>query len=145
MSTKPKIMVFQLKELIYTIVFVVLAIALILLLIFMFFPKDSNETNTSPTEYTAGVYKSSLVINSTPMEIEIVVDKDHINSISLANTSEAVATMYPLVQNSIQDISKQIVASQSLDNISYVEGSEYTYAILLDAIRTTLDKAVVSD
>ena len=44
MSGKTKIVVFRMKELIYTVLFIVLAIVLILLLVFMFGPgKDKRE------------------------------------------------------------------------------------------------------
>ena len=42
MSSKTKIVVLHMKEVIYTVVFVVLGILLILLLTFMFLPNDEN-------------------------------------------------------------------------------------------------------
>ena len=42
---------------------------------------------------------------------------------------------------SINDLSNQIINSQSLENITYTDDCKYTYMILLDAISTTLDKA----
>ena len=41
MSSKTKIVVLHMKEIIYTTIFAVLAVVLILLLIFMFFPKEA--------------------------------------------------------------------------------------------------------
>lgn len=55
MSSKTKIFVLHMKEIIYTAVFAVLAIVLILLLVFMFLPGHSkNETPEKNTkkEYT---------------------------------------------------------------------------------------------
>ena len=40
MSSRTKIVVLHMKEIIYTVIFAILAILLILLLVFMFFPND---------------------------------------------------------------------------------------------------------
>lgn len=142
MSSKTKIVVVQLKELIYTGLFVVLGILLVLLLIFMFLPKSSKDNQAAPTtNYVAGVYSSSLVINDNTIDVEVVVDEDHINSIRLVNLSEAVTTMYPLMQPTLDDLTRQIYENQSLDGVTYSEDNKYTSMILLDAIAKALEKA----
>lgn len=142
MSSKTKIVVFQLKELIYTGIFVILGILLILLLVFMFLPDDqADNDDLSSAKYVAGVYTSSLSLNDNPMEIEVVVDNDHINSVRLVNLNEAVTTMYPLVQPSFEDLSQQICKSQSLEDITYPEENKYTYLVLIEGIKSTLAKA----
>ena len=47
MSSKTKIVVLHMKEIIYTAVFAVLAIVLILLLLFMFLPKNKGTDRKS--------------------------------------------------------------------------------------------------
>ncbi len=207
MSNNPHIVVFKLKELIYTGIFVVLGILLIVLFINMFksdkkkpsassgevnaanndvskresnsseltdsanatknqatqgntdlanstkisgssetqnTSDNSNSKNTasdSETTYNPGVYTSSLMLNNSSLEIEVCVDSHRINSISVKNMDEAITTMYPLMKNSVNDLSNQIINSQSLENITYTDDCKYTYMILLDAISTTLDKA----
>ena len=55
MSSKTRIWVFHMKELIYTAIFVVLGIVLLLLLIFMFSEDHSEHTLTDLSgKYTAG-------------------------------------------------------------------------------------------
>lgn len=143
MSSNPKIVVLHLKELIYTIIFIAFAILLILLLVFMFRSKARDKETSAPEEstYTAGVYTSALTVNGSAMELQVTVDKNNINAIELKNTDDAVTAMYPLVLSSVEDISNQIVATQSLDNISYTDDCKYTYSALLDTISTTLEKA----
>lgn len=180
MSNNPHILVFKLKELIYTGIFVLLGILLIVLFINMFksdkkepsasagevnavnstvseadkvsntstssddntvLSETTDNNNTSETTYNPGVYTSSLMLNNSSLEIEVCVDTNKINSISIKNMDEAVTTMYPLIENSINDLSNQIVNSQSLENITYTDDCKYTYMILLDAIGTTLNKA----
>jgi len=143
MSSKTKIVVIQLKELIYTGLFVVLGILLVLLLIFMFLPKGSKDNQAAPTmNYVAGVYSSSLIVNDNTIDVEVVVDEDNINSIRLVNLSEAVTTMYPLMQPALDDLTEQIYASQSLEGVTYSDDNKYTSMVLLDAISKALAKAV---
>ena len=59
MSSKTKIVVLHMKEVIYTVVFVVLGILLILLLTFMFLPNDEKHTSKKQ-EYMPGVYTSTV-------------------------------------------------------------------------------------
>ena len=95
MSSKTKIVVLHMKEIIYTVLFVVLGILLILLLVFMFSPKDQ-KTSSTPSKYQPGVYTSTVTLNNTEFEIEVSVDSSHINSIRCSNLDDTVATMYPL-------------------------------------------------
>lgn len=142
MNSNPKIVVFHLKELIYTIVFIVFGILLIGLLIFMFSKKDSaSSTKATSSQYKAGVYTSAITLNGTSMDLQVTVDKNNINAIEIKNSDEAITTMYPMMVSSVDDIANQIIAKQSLDNISYADDCKYTYSALIDSIRSTLDKA----
>ena len=140
MSAKTKIVVLHMKELIYTAIFIVLGIILVLLLSFMFCSKKDNEDNNQ-SKYIPGVYNTVLTINNQSVDVEVVVDKDNINSIKLKNLDESVTTMYPLIESTLLSITQQIYANQSLDNIEYTDSNQYTAAILIEAINTTLSKA----
>lgn len=151
MSSKTKIVVLHVKELIYTGIFAVLGILFIVLLIIMFLPREekketmSTVTQTTTNSYVPGVYTTSLILNDNVVEIEVTVDEKNINSIRLINLDEAVATMYPLIQPSFEDLADQIITSQSLENITYPDESKYTSMILLDAITTSLNKALENE
>ena len=125
MSSKTKIVVLHMKEIIYTAVFAALAIILILLLVFMFLPKNK-ESKTNEEKYMPGVYTSTVTLNNTALEVEVTVDETHINSIRFSNLDESVTTMFPLIQPTIEDIAEQVYDSQSLDNIQLSEDSPYT-------------------
>lgn len=142
MSSKTKIVVLHLKELIYTGIFALLGILFIILIIIMFLPgnKKAKETSSSSL-YQPGVYSTSLTLGGNSIDIEVVVDDNNINSIRLVNLDEAVATMYPLIESSFQDLVNQICSNQSLDGITYSDDNKYTTLVLLDAISTSLDKA----
>ena len=155
MSAKTKIVVLHMKELIYTGIFVALGILLIILLLIMFLP--DNETtigaatlpevsekiaNASPSSiYIPGIYTTELVLGGQTVDVEVIVEQDSISSIRLVNLSEAVTTMYPLLQPTFDTICEQVYATQSLDGISYSDDSKYTSLVLMEAIQNSLDKA----
>ena len=126
MSAKTKIVVFQMKELIYTAIFVVLGILFILLFIFMFLPKEKSENPSTETTspYVAGVYTSSICFHDQALEVEVIVDKDHINSVRLINLNETVTTMYPLFEPVMEHISNQLLDGQSIDTVTYSAESQ---------------------
>lgn len=140
MSSKTKIIVLHMKEIIYTAVFATLAVILILLLLFMFLPKNK-EAKISEAEYMPGVYTSTVTLNNTALEVEVTVDESHINSIRFSNLDETVATMFPLIQPAIEDIAEQVYDKQSLNDIRYSEENPYTSQIIIDAIEEALKKA----
>lgn len=151
MSSKTKIVVLHVKELIYTGIFAALGILFIILLIIMFLPKDekaqkqetmSTITQNTQDTYVPGVYTTSLILNDNVVEIEVTVDEKNINAIRLVNLDEAVTTMYPLIQPSFEDLADQIIKNQSLEGVTYPDDSKYTSMILLDAISSSLNKAL---
>lgn len=143
MEKKTKIVVLHMKELVYTGIFVGLGIILIILLIVMFMPDKEGKKETKPTvsEYVAGVYSTSVMLNGSTFDIEVVVDKDRINSIQLKNISETVTTMYPLLEPALEQLAQQIYVNQSTENITYDEENKYTSMVLLNAIDSSLQKA----
>ncbi len=151
MSSKTKIVVLHVKELIYTGIFAVLGILFIVLLIIMFLPKNekketmSTVTQTTENTYIPGVYTTSLILNDNVVEIEVTVDEKNINSIRLINLDEAVAAMYPLIQPCFEDLADQIITNQSLAGVTYPDDSKYTSMILLDAITSSLNKALENE
>ena len=139
MSSKTKIVVLHMKEIIYTAVFVALGILLIILLAFMFFPKQKDAGDAEP-RYVPGIYTSTVSLNNTTLEVEVLVDSSHINAIRFSNLDESVTTMYPLMQPTIEYIADQIYESQSLENVAYSEDSPYTSQVILNAIEEALEK-----
>lgn len=143
--SKTKIVIVQLKELIYTGIFVGLGILLILLLVFMFLPKGNHTTTGANTaKYKPGVYTTQLSLNDTQLNMEVVLDENHINSVSLVNLDETVSTMYPLLEPALEEISSQLSNNVALSDVTLSENSKYTQTLLLGAIETALEKASVT-
>lgn len=148
MSSKTKIVVLHMKEVIYTAIFLLLALVTIVLLVVMFGGREKKNAQaaaatSTETLYTPGVYTASIELNGNSFDVQVTVDKDHINSIELINLSEVATAMYPLMEPTLEDIASQIYASQSTENITYSDDNKYTSLLLLDAVRSALSKAEV--
>lgn len=142
MSGKTKIVVLHMREVIYTALFIAFAILLLLLLVVMFRPGRKDDAKET-ANYVAGVYTSTIELNNHAMELKVVVDEQRINAISLENLDETAATMYPLMQPALDQISQQIYEKQSIENITYEKTNQYTAMVLLNAIEEALEKAKV--
>jgi len=146
MSSKTKIVVLHLKELIYTGIFVLFGILFIIMLIIMFVPDKKPETTAPETPvstYVPGIYTTSLIINDNVVDVEVTVDENNINDIRIVNLDEAVTTMFPLLEPVFEDLASQICENQSLQNITYSDDNKYTSMVLFNAIKTSLEKAAI--
>ncbi len=142
--SKTKIVIVQLKEIVYTGIFIGLGLLLIVLLLIMF--RTGKDKATSPesvgeNQYHAGVYTTQMSIGSNSVNLEVVVDSDHINSLRFVNLEEAVTTMYPLMEPSLEKIATQLKTGASTADIELEPENQYTQKMLLDAIDKTLSKA----
>lgn len=149
MSSKTKIVVLHMKEIIYTVIFLILAVLMITLLVIMFGPKKDTTTSapvvqhTEPDLYVAGVYSTPIELNDNSFDVQVTVDTNHINSIELVNLSETTTAMYPLMEPTLESIASQIYATQSTENITYEDDNKYTSMLLLEAVKSALAKATV--
>lgn len=142
MSSKTRIVVLRMKEIIYTAIFIGLGILLITLFLIMFRPKkDTLQTSADSASYIPGVYTVSLNLSNQEADIRVTVDADRIKSVSLVPLNDSVTTMYPLLQPSVADLSAQIVKFQSTENLTYSSDSKYTSTVLIRAVETALEKA----
>lgn len=160
MSSKTKIVVLHMKEVIYTGIFIALGILLLIFLIILFLPDNGHTlpgestpvpASPSPAEtdvsvsssslYLPGLYNTELVLNDRIINVEVIVDEAQITSIKLVNLDDVVTTMYPLLQPAFDSLAEQIITTQSIENITYEQESKYTSLVLLEAIRKSLEKA----
>lgn len=148
MSSKTKIVVLHLKELIYTGIFIIFGILFVIMLIIMFVPGNKEEETAaeapSTATYVPGIYTTSLIINDNVVDVEVTVDETNINDIRIVNLDEAVTTMFPLLEPSFDSLAEQIISNQSMDNVTYSDDNKYTSMVLFNAIKTSLDKAALT-
>lgn len=116
-------------------------------------PDGANQTSSTVTDtnttaqntYVPGIYSSTLLLGTAHVELQVAVDKNHINSITLTNLDESVTTLYPLMSPTLSELSAIILSEQSIENVSYGEENRYTSMLLMQAISAALDKAAVSE
>lgn len=143
MSSKTKIVVLRMKEIIYTAIFIGLGILLISLLFIMFRPKKDAPASSDQVLYIPGVYSAALQLGTQEVNVEVTVDADKITSITMVPLSESVATMYPLVQPTLTTLTEQICKKQSLQGLKVPDESRYTSQALVSSIEKALKKAEV--
>ena len=122
---KTKIVVLQMKELIYTAIFAGFLILLIVLLIIMFTPsgkKDKSSDASTGSLYQPGVYHSQVSLGDTTLNIELVTDSDQIKSVTLVNLESSVQTMYPHLYHSMETIEKELELTKC-----YLDIQRYRY------------------
>lgn len=146
MGKNTKIVILKAKELIYTVIFVVLGILLLILLLYMFLPgnKDTQKNDAEVTEtaaYIPGVYTSTVQLGESTLEIQVTVDSNHICDVSIANLNETITTMYPLLTPAVDEINNQLPELQSIDELTCATDSQYTSILLKQAIKNALEKA----
>ena len=142
MSSQTKIFVLRMKELIYTCIFIGLGILLVVLFLFMFSgnKKKASEPSASAS-YIPGVYTASIVLNGTPVDVTVTLHPNQISAIDFVQLDETLNAMYPLMEPALEDLTDQIIASQSLEDITISEQMKYTQTMLIQAIETALGKA----
>jgi len=148
MSSKTRIVVLHMKEVIYTAIFLLLGLLMIILLLIMFGPSKDKETASSVQttsaltgQYLPGVYSTAIELNDNTFDVQVTVDSNHINSIELVNLSESTAAMYPLMEPALEELASH--EKQSLEDITYEDDNKYTSMLLLEAIKSALAKASV--
>ncbi len=102
-------------------------------------------TSSAQNLYVPGIYSSTLLLGSANVELQVAVDKNHINSITLTNLDESITTLYPLMSPTLSELASVILSEQSIDNISYGTENRYTSMLLMQAITEALDKAAASE
>ena len=144
MSAKTKIVVLRMKNLILTGVLIGIAILILFMIIsVMVSGKKSTVETMAPSLYVPGVYSSSVLLNGSSFDVQVTVDDNYITAVNLVNLDETIETMYPLIPSAMNELSTQIIDNQSIDNITFSQGNQYTSTVLLSAIKDALATAYV--
>ena len=169
MSANTKIVVLRRKELLYTGIFAALGVLFIILLLMLLLPgKDTDASygtpdspdDTAATEmpdnvtdvstgavadtgntYIPGIYTTELILGSETVNVEVIVNDHAITSVSLADASEALTTMYPLLETTMESLNDQLCEMQDPEQVTYSAETRYTSLVLLEAVKASLEKA----
>ena len=142
---KTKIVVLKRKQLLYTGVLAIIALLAVIVVSFLFLHNDPEDQIQSPEAalYEPGVYSTVITLNDTTLNLELTLDKNHVNAVRIVNLDESVATMYPLIQPSLARLEEQLVNGVAIETIEVTEDSRFTQIMLLDALKDMLDEATV--
>ena len=91
--------------------------------------------------YIPGIYTTELILGSETVNVEVIVNDHAITSVSLADPSETLTTMYPLLEPAMDSLNKQICETQDLSQVTYSAETRYTSLVLLEAVKASLEKA----
>ena len=142
MGANTKIFVFKAKELIYTAIFILLGILFLLLLIFMLLPnKEKTKTSEPAMDYIAGIYSSSIHLGGSSLDVKVTVTDEKVTSISLSGLNDTVSAMYPLLEQTVNDINQQLTTAGSIEDLTFDSESQYTNTLIKQAIQNAVSKA----
>ncbi len=133
---KNKFMVFKLRELLKNLLLAIIGIVIIVFII-SFFTDDNDKNEIS---YVPGTYTSSILVDDNLINIEVALSENKIEDISLKHLSEATPVFYPLFEDVGEDLFSEIKKKQDL-NVDIKEGTEVTSELLIDGVKTCLEKA----
>ena len=106
MSSKTKIIVLHMKEVVYTAVFLALALILLVVFLIMFSGKKDSAKKPSVTtaasaenaRYIPGIYTSTISLGNQTFDVQVNVEQDRITAISL-NVEQAFQSALPCIRS----------------------------------------------
>ena len=168
MSANTKIVVLRRKELLYTGIFAALGVLFVILLLMLLLPGKAADTSGAPDSpddtataempdnvadvstgavadtgntYIPGIYTTELILGNETVNVEVIVSDHAITSVSLADPSETLTTMYPLLESTMESLNDQLCEMQDPEQITYSAETRYTSLVLLEAVKASLEKA----
>lgn len=140
---KSRILVLQLKEIIYTAIFLLFGILLILVVVIMFKSDDeTKDTMSSATQvYTPGIYTSEFALNGNTLSIQVTVDEATVKNVEFIDIDDSVKKVYPLLETSLDDIVSQLKSGTDISQVSISNDTMYTHKLLINAINDALSEA----
>lgn len=91
--------------------------------------------------YIPGIYTTELILGSETANVEVIVSDHAITSVSLADPSETLTTMYPLLEPIMESLNDQLCEMQDPSQVTYSAETRYTSLVLLEAVKASLEKA----
>ena len=132
-----KFVVVKARELVKTAVFAILGVIIIVGLI-TFFLHMGDDENTGM--YRDGTYYGEMKTGGGITEIAVKVKDGQIAEISMDEPAEAVAVFYPLLETAVEEVGREVVATQSL-TVEVSPENAYSAQLILDAVAECLQKA----
>lgn len=149
--SRTRIVILQLREIIYAAVFVGIGILVLVTLFFLLMPEKSDGADVSNNLkqdnkiYEAGIYQNKLALGDEVIGLQVTLDESQVKSVEVINFDESVSAMYPLMKPSVETISNQLAAGASVDEVVLSDGSKYTQELILNAVKEIMGEHKVQD
>jgi len=154
-----KIFVLQVQQIRKVLLIAAAVVAAILLVMFLFGGRNAEapatphvqpapQQQTPPAarvpaaRYVPGTYFSEISLANSTIIVSVEVSENSILNVSIYDPYEAQEMFYPLIHPTMENLSQQIIETQSL-NVQMADGTPYTQEVLISAIRNALDAAMV--
>lgn len=143
--SRTRIIILQMREIIYTAIFVGLGILLLIILFFMFWPDGKDEgrdraDSQKTAIYEAGIYNKEMTIGDSVINLQVILDEEQVKSVEMTNLDDTVSAMYPLMKPSVKLISDQLVAGASVDEVVLSDEGQYTEKMILNEVSSVLNE-----
>jgi uncharacterized protein with FMN-binding domain len=133
--SRPRFMVFKLKELRLPLIMVMIAVAAVVF--FMYANKPATETFAPSNTHEDGVYIASLSLTDAYFDVVVNVEDSLITSIALENIDENEMSIYPELASSISFLNDYVTATQSLE-LPGADNLSVSTVLLMDAVQVAL-------
>ena len=130
-----KFVVIKLKDVLKKAILTIIGFLIIAGVLYLCIHRDEKEAC-----YVPGTYSSEIILHNSPVSVQVTVSSNTITDISLLNMGETQEVFYPLFQQSLNELSSEIIEMQSTD-IALEKDKEVTGGILLKAVNSALEKA----
>ena len=127
---QPEFMVVSLGKIIKVLIGVIVGAGIIFAVINLF-------GGESKATYAPGTYTAEIILQGTPINVEVTVSKNQIENVALSNLNQSQEVFYPSFSSCIAEVSKEVVANQSTD---FPRSS--AYPVSEDIILQAVDKAL---
>jgi len=138
-----KIVVLKRRQLLLSAILVVIAIVTVLIISFSTRSNSDDGIHLEDARFIPGLYNSDIRLSEYTLHLELAVDRNCIKSVNITNLNEEILSMYPLIEPSLQAVSKQLLDGVAIDAVTINEDSKFTQMMLIEAIGSMLEKATL--
>ncbi len=138
-----KIVILKRRQLLLSAILVVIAIVTVLIISFNTGNHSDDNIHLEDARFIPGLYNSDIRLSEYTLHLELAVDRNCIKSVNITNLNEEILSMYPLIEPSLQAVSKQLLDGVAIDAVTISEESKFTQMMLIEAIGSMLEKATL--
>jgi len=138
-----KIVVLKRRQLLLSAILVIIAIVTVLIISFSTRSNSDDGIHLEDARFIPGLYNSDIRLSEYTLHLELAVDRNCIKSVNITTLNEEILSMYPLIEPSLQAVSKQLLDGVAIDAVTINEDSKFTQMMLIEAIGSMLEKATL--